>query len=182
MLSEISQLGIIIIGCLRYDIFLTLITKFSQNVLTYYSSIVIVHYSTNVLASGGGSMHFNNDPNKPIYVQLFVWLEGEIMNGNLIEEERIYSQYQLAEMFNINPATAAKALNLLVDNGVIYKKRGMGMFVLDGAKQMVLEKRRDSTLKKMISDLVMESKSIGISEVELYEMIKQTFIQSKSSE
>jgi GntR family transcriptional regulator len=66
---------------------------------------------------------------KPIYVQISEWLENEILCGNIKENEKIYSQYQLAEMFNINPATAAKGINILADQGILYKKRGLGMFL-----------------------------------------------------
>ena len=62
-------------------------------------------------------MLLKTDPSNPIYVQIAQWLEDEILSGALPPDERIYSQYQLAELFNINPATAAKGLNLLADEG-----------------------------------------------------------------
>jgi DNA-binding transcriptional regulator YhcF (GntR family) len=77
---------------------------------------------------------------KPIYVQISEWLENEILCGNIKENEKIYSQYQLAEMFNINPATAAKGINILADQGILYKKRGLGMFLSTDAKEKYLDK------------------------------------------
>ncbi|MHB1404204.1 MAG: GntR family transcriptional regulator [Desulfitobacteriaceae bacterium] len=116
---------------------------------------------------------FNPDSIKPIYLQIAEWLETEILSANLKEDERIYSQYQLAEMFNINPATAAKGLNLLADENIVYKKRGLGMFVSPHAKELILTKRRNQFLTQMIRELVIEAKRLGVSENELIQMIEQ---------
>jgi GntR family transcriptional regulator len=70
-------------------------------------------------------LKLETDGIKPIYVQIAEWLETEILSGNIREDERIYSQYQLADMFNINPATAARGLNILADEKVLYKKEGL---------------------------------------------------------
>lgn len=118
-------------------------------------------------------MILTTDSMKPIYIQIAEWLEGEILNENIKEEERIYSQYQLAEMFTINPATAAKGLNILADENVIYKKRGLGMFVAPNAKQFIRTKRRDQILGKMIKELVLEASRLEVSEGELNRMIQQ---------
>lgn len=118
-------------------------------------------------------MIFNPDSIKPIYLQIAEWLETEILSANLKEDERIYSQYQLAEMFNINPATAAKGLNLLADENIVYKKRGLGMFVSPHAKELILTKRRNQFLTQMIRELVIEAKRLGVSENELIQMIEQ---------
>nr|WP_242831007.1 GntR family transcriptional regulator [Desulfosporosinus meridiei] len=116
-------------------------------------------------------MILNADNMKPIYIQIAEWLEVEILNNNLQADERIYSQYQLADMFTINPATAAKGLNLLADEDIVYKKRGLGMFVSPNAKQFILTKRRKQVLEQMIKELVIESKRLGVSENELIKMI-----------
>ena len=118
-------------------------------------------------------MIFNPDSIKPIYLQIAEWLETEILSANLKEDERIYSQYQLAEMFNINPATAAKGLNLLADENIVYKKRGLGMFVSPHAKELILTKRRNQFLTQMIRELVIEAKRLGVRENELIQMIEQ---------
>jgi len=114
----------------------------------------------------------NTDSMKPLYVQIAEWLEGEILSENIKEEERIYSQYQLAEMFTINPATAAKGLNILADETIVYKKRGLGMFVSPKAKQFILIKRRSQILEQMIKELVMEANRLDVSESELNRMIQ----------
>jgi GntR family transcriptional regulator len=115
----------------------------------------------------------NTDSMKPIYVLIAEWLEGEILSKNIKEEERIYSQYQLAEMFTINPATAAKGLNILADEAIVYKKRGLGMFVSPNAKQFILTKRRSQLLGQMIKELVMEANRLDVGENELNRMIQQ---------
>ena len=115
----------------------------------------------------------NTDSMKPIYLQIAEWLEGEILSETIKEEERIYSQYQLAEMFTINPATAAKGLNILADEGIVYKKRGLGMFVSPNAKKFILTKRRSQVLGQMIKELVMEANRLDVGESELNRMIQQ---------
>jgi DNA-binding transcriptional regulator YhcF (GntR family) len=110
---------------------------------------------------------------KPIYVQIAEWLEGEILSENIKDEERIYSQYQLAEMFTINPATAAKGLNILADEAIVYKKRGLGMFVSPNAKQFILTRRKSQILGQMIKELVMEANRLEVSKSELNGMIQQ---------
>jgi GntR family transcriptional regulator len=105
-------------------------------------------------------------------VQIAEWLETEIMNGHFEQDQKVYSQYQLAEMYTINPATAAKGLNLLVDEQILYKKRGLGMFISPNAKEMIINKRKSLTLKRLVQELVLEASRLQISETELIEMIK----------
>ncbi|HHV64577.1 MAG TPA: GntR family transcriptional regulator [Peptococcaceae bacterium] len=124
-------------------------------------------------------MLLNPESAKPIYVQIAEWLEGEILSGNIREDERIYSQYQLAEMFNVNPATAAKGLNLLADNNIVYKKRGLGMFVSPQAREIVRKKRQNTVLKQLVFDLVCEAERLGVSADSLAEMIQEARDQLK---
>jgi GntR family transcriptional regulator len=114
----------------------------------------------------------NTDSTKPIYVQIADWIESEILNGHFESGEKVYSQYQIAEMYTINPATAAKGLNLLVDENVLYKKRGLGMFVAADANEIIIYKRKNQTLKRLVRELVLEANRLQISEVELIKMIK----------
>jgi len=117
-------------------------------------------------------LNLNLDGTKPIYLQISEWLEREILNGNFESDQKIYSQYQLAEIFNINPATAAKGLNILADENILYKKRGLGMFVANTAKEMILNKRKNETLKRLVQEIVLESERLNVSKSELIEMIK----------
>ncbi|MCW3489047.1 GntR family transcriptional regulator [Dethiobacter alkaliphilus] len=124
-------------------------------------------------------MKLNADGMTPIYVQIAEWLETEILTGSLSQEEKVYSQYQLAEMYNINPATAAKGLKILADEGILYKKRGLGMFVSPNAQQMIQEKRKNQTLRHLVVDLVLEAERLGIEDDELTDIIRQVRTESR---
>ncbi|SDN80526.1 transcriptional regulator, GntR family [Psychrobacillus sp. OK028] len=116
-------------------------------------------------------MILNTDSTKPIYVQIAEWLENEVIAERFKDDEKVYSQYQLADLFNINPATAAKGLTILVEEKILYKKRGLGMFVAPEAKTMILEKRRNETLTKMVKDIVLEAKRLSVTKEELIQLI-----------
>jgi GntR family transcriptional regulator len=132
----------------------------------------ILHYNSNALSWKGARAILNNNSSKPIYVQIAHWIESEILNNHFQANQKVYSQYQLAEMYTINPATAAKGLNLLVDEMILYKKRGLGMFVTDDAKQIILNKRKNQTLKQLVQELVQEANRLSISKQELIAMIQ----------
>lgn len=105
-------------------------------------------------------------------MQIAEWLETEILEGHLKKDEKVYSQYQLAEMFNINPATAAKGLNLLADENILYKRRGLGMFVSSSAEEIIHNKRKNITLKKLIENVVIEANRLQIKKDELMGLIE----------
>ncbi|MGD6964300.1 GntR family transcriptional regulator [Fictibacillus phosphorivorans] len=117
-------------------------------------------------------MLLNADSMKPIYVQISEWLENEILNESISADEKIYSQYQLAEMFNVNPATAGKGINLLADDNVLYKKRGLGMFVAADARKIILGKRKSSKLHSLVTELTQEAIQLQVEEEELVTMIR----------
>ena len=128
---------------------------------------------------GGKGLILNTDGAKPIYVQISDWLETEIMSGQYQADQKIYSQYQLADMFNINPATAAKGLNLLVEQDMLYKKRGLGMFVFNDAREKIIRKRKNQTLKKLLREVVLEARRLGIEEKQLIEMVKDVNLEGE---
>ena len=109
---------------------------------------------------------------KSIYLQLSEMIETDILRGILLEEERVPSTNELAKLYTINPATAAKGINLLVDEGILYKKRGIGMFVAKGAKEQIIARRRDAFYENYVKALLEEAKSLGISSDQLIEMIR----------
>lgn len=109
---------------------------------------------------------------EPIYIQIGDWLENEILSGQVKPEDKIYSQYKLSEIFGINPATALKGLNLLVDKGVVYKKRGLGMFVSSDALTILKKERRGQVLQGQVRGLVEEAKRLDVSLKELTAMIE----------
>lgn len=122
------------------------------------------------------------DNNKPIYIQIAEWLETEILKGNFKEDENILSQYKLADMFNINPATAAKGLNVLADEGILYDKRGIGKFVAKNAKRRIKDKRKNQTMKHLIQDIVLEATHLDIEEEELIEMVRDIYNETKGEQ
>ena len=110
---------------------------------------------------------------KSIYLQISEMIENDILRDILIEEEKVPSTNELAKFFKINPATAAKGINLLAGEGILYKKRGIGMFVSQGAKEAVKKKRKEAFYENYIKTLLAEAKSLGIREEELIEMIRK---------
>ena len=110
---------------------------------------------------------------RSIYLQIGEKIEDDILRGILLEEERVPSTNELARAYAINPATAAKGINLLVDQGILYKKRGIGMFVAEGAKQQIIGKRKNSFYDRFVRGLVEEASSLSITEEELIEMIRR---------
>ncbi|WP_227396413.1 GntR family transcriptional regulator [Jeotgalibacillus aurantiacus] len=115
----------------------------------------------------------NPDSVKPIYVQIAEWLETEILQERFKADEKMYSQYQLADQFNINPATAAKGLTILADAGILYKKRGLGMFVTEQAAEQIRHRRINETLTALVSEIVEEASHLNVGEQELIRMIQQ---------
>ncbi len=110
---------------------------------------------------------------KSIYLQICDMLETDILRGILLEEERVPSTNELAKLYTINPATAAKGINRLVDDGILYKKRGIGMFVAAGAAEKIRARRRAEFQHKQLSQLLHDAKSLGITTEELITMIQQ---------
>lgn len=119
-------------------------------------------------------MYVNLNSTMPIYIQIAEWLQHEIVADRLQTDEKVYSQYQIAELFNINPATAGKGLTILLEEQLLYKKRGLGMFVTTDAKDRILTKRRNETLTKMAQNLVVEAKRLLVSDEELLALIQRT--------
>ena len=108
---------------------------------------------------------------KSIYIQIKEMIEDDILRDVLLEEERVPSTNELARLYAINPATAAKGVNLLVDEGILYKKRGIGMFVATGAKAQIQGKRREQFYDNYVKSLMAETMSLGITKKELVAMI-----------
>lgn len=127
-------------------------------------------------------MNIQSDSLKPIYLQIAEGIEDDILKGIIGEDEQAYSQYQIAKMFNINPATAAKGINILVQEEILYKKRGLGMHVSKGAKEMIKEKRKLVFFETTLNELLQEAKKLGISNDEIKEMIDFGYKGGKKNE
>ena len=109
---------------------------------------------------------------KSIYLQIAEMIETDILRDILLEEERVPSTNELAKLYAINPATAAKGVNILVDEGVLYKKRGIGMFVSAGAKEAILSRRKNEFYDNYVKKLLEEAASIGLEKEEVIQLIQ----------
>jgi Predicted transcriptional regulators len=112
---------------------------------------------------------------KPIYLQIAEKVEDAVLSGAFEEDAQIPSTTELSVNFKINPATALKGVTLLAESGIVYKKRGLGMFVSPGAKNLILKKRRDDFYDSFIRTLVSEAKKLGLSRNEIVRLIERGF-------
>ena len=113
------------------------------------------------------------DDRGPIFVQIAQRIEEDIINGGLAEESQIPSTNEFAAFYQINPATAAKGVNLLVDQHILYKKRGIGMFVSTGARSILVEKRKEQFFEQYIVTMMKEAQRLGITADQLADMIRK---------
>ncbi len=113
------------------------------------------------------------DDHRSIFTQIAERVEEDIIEGTLPEESQVPSTNQFASFYRINPATAAKGVNLLVDQGILYKKRGIGMFVATGARALLMERRKDQFYEQFILKMMREAKKLGITAAQLIEMVQK---------
>ena len=111
------------------------------------------------------------DTDKPIYLQIAESIEDDILQEIVAEEAQVASTNQMAAMYRINPATAAKGLNMLVSEGILYKRRGIGMFVATGAVEKIRLKRKTAFYDKYVIPLLNEAAHLEISTDEIIEML-----------
>jgi DNA-binding transcriptional regulator YhcF (GntR family) len=111
------------------------------------------------------------DETRPIFAQIAERIEEDILAGRVAEEEQVPSTNQFATLYQINPATAAKGVNLLVDQGILYKKRGLGMYVTPGARARLLEKRRDLFFEQYIAPMLQEAEKLGFTIDQVVELV-----------
>ncbi len=114
---------------------------------------------------------FNED--QPIYVQVREQIEDQIINKQLLTNDQAPSTNQLVNFYKINHATVSKGINQLVDEGILYKKRGIGMFIAEGAREKLLEKRRELFVEDYVVTLVQEANKLEITNEEILTFIKQ---------
>jgi GntR family transcriptional regulator len=112
------------------------------------------------------------DDSRPIFLQVAEAIENDILAGNLLEEAQVPSTNEFAAFYRINPATAGKGVNLLVDEGILYKKRGIGMFVATGSRDRLATKRRDQFDAEYVQPLIAEAAKLGLSQAQLVSMIQ----------
>jgi GntR family transcriptional regulator len=114
-----------------------------------------------------------NEDGGPIFRQIATQIEDAVVDGSLPEESQAPSSNELAAFHRINPATAAKGLNQLVTDGVLYKRRGVGMFVAPGAREQLLKRRRSEFADQYVEPLLAEARKLGITVPELGSMLTE---------
>jgi GntR family transcriptional regulator len=120
-------------------------------------------------------MQLNLDNEKPIFIQFAEEIEKNILKGIFEEESQIPSSTEVAIQFKINPATANRGVNLLVDEGIIYKKRGIGMFVASGAREKIIARRKAAFYDNYVLPLLKESKNLNLKKNEIITMIEKGY-------
>ncbi len=118
------------------------------------------------------------DESRPIFLQIAEQVENDIIDGVLKEDEQIPSTNELAMFYRINPATALKGVNRLVDDGIVAKRRGIGMFVTTGARARLIERRRAGFAAEYLRPLIIEAEKLGIDIDELAGLLRAERIQS----
>jgi GntR family transcriptional regulator len=114
------------------------------------------------------------DSRDPIYLQIADRIRTDILSGTLKEDEQVMSTTRYATTFRINPATAAKAFAQLIDEGVLYKKRGIGMFVSPDARRTLAEHRRQRFLRDVVEPMISEARMLGIPLTEVIARIHES--------
>ena len=114
------------------------------------------------------------DDGAPIFSQIAERLADEIAEGSLAEGDRVPSTNELAAFYRINPATAAKGINVLIDGGLLEKRRGIGMFVAGGARERLLNARRKRFAERYVQPLVAEANRLGIDHEALMTMVRDS--------
>ena len=110
---------------------------------------------------------------KPLFLQIAESVEDAILDGSLPEDSRAPSTNELAAFYRINPATAAKGVTMLVDKGILAKRRGIGMFVELGARETLLTERRAAFADRFIQPLIAEARTLGLGPDDLARLVQE---------
>ena len=119
------------------------------------------------------------DDGRPIFLQIAEQLENSIIDGSLAEGEQVPSTNELAAFHRINPATAAKGVNQLVIDGILHKRRGIGMFVTTGARGLLRERRRARFAVQFVDPLVAEARKLGLALDDLHDLVDRSWKDSR---
>ncbi len=113
------------------------------------------------------------DDGRPIFRQLAEQIENQIIDGSLPEGSQVPSINEFASFHRINPATALKGITLLVESGVLFKRRGIGMFVADGARERLLAERRARFATEYVHPLLLEARGLELTTDQLIDIIRK---------
>jgi GntR family transcriptional regulator len=119
-------------------------------------------------------MKLDHASEKPIFIQLAEGIEENILKSIYEEETQIPSTTEVSTTLKVNPATANRGVNLLVEEGIIYKKRGVGMFVSTGARQKIIARRRQAFYDDFLMPLLEEARNLGLTREDIVDMLDRT--------
>lgn len=122
------------------------------------------------------------DETRPIFLQIAEQIENQIIDGSLAEDAQIPSTNELAVFHRINPATALKGVNMLVDEGIVEKRRGIGMFVTAGARSRLIDRRRAEFAADYVRPLIAEAAKLGIDTAALTDMLRAQTDELRATE
>ncbi len=126
-------------------------------------------------------MNINTSIDKPIFLQIAEQLEDNIFTGVFPEETKIPSTNEISALLNINPHTVLKGMNMLVDEEIIYKKRGLGMFVKEGAVERIRQKRESQFYNQYIAALIEEASKLKMTKDEIISLIERGYDDERYS-
>jgi len=115
------------------------------------------------------------DESTPIYLQIKSEIEKAIIYGSLEEEEAVPSIRIMAKQYRLNPQTVSNAINELLNEGILFKKRGIGMFVEKGAQKKLKAKTYDEFIEEDLKKVISKSRSLGISKLDLLKLIENSY-------
>lgn len=127
------------------------------------------------------SLNINPNIEKPIFIQIAEQLEDSIFTGIYPEETKIPSTNEISSLLNINPHTVLKGMNLLVDEEIIYKKRGLGMFVKEGVVEKIRLKRQGQFYDQFIVTLIAEASKLHMTKKEIISLIERGYDNERNS-
>ncbi len=119
---------------------------------------------------------------KPIYLQIAEGIEDDIIRGNLKEGEQAYSQLIISRELGVNPATAAKGINVLVQKGILEKQRGLSMVVAAGARDRLLAEKRNNNIHLLSLELVREARKIGMNKEAVIKLLNEIYDNGEGKE
>ena len=127
------------------------------------------------------SLNIDSRLDKPIFIQIAEQLEDAIFTGIYQEETKIPSTNEIAALLNINPHTVLKGMNILVGEEIIYKKRGLGMFVKEGAVKKILLKRQRQFYDQFIATLIEEANKLNMTKEEVISLIERGYHHERNT-
>ena len=127
-------------------------------------------------------MKINTNIYKPIFIQIAEQLEDSIFTGIFPEETKIPSTNEISALLNINPHTVLKGMNMLVDEEIIYKKRGLGMYVKDGAVKKIRQKRQSQFYNQYVAALIEEASKLQMTKEDVIKLIERGYEDGLNSD